>query len=537
MDGFQERKWFVYQNDHHEGPFSLEEIQDKMGAGEVQRSQYVWCQGMSDWQMMSAVRDFEGLLATPAAAQPVHPTHLQIEPEASPAVQAESLGVSLEIQHEPAPEEATHIGISIEEPKAEAQDSPSVAPLEIVSEPEPELALEPETPADIGAQPEAPRRSGFLRVFLTLSLVGLGSYAYLAGHLDPVVKNPGFVKAASAVRGVVQPGLTRIAQWVPALQILFSPIGDIEGVQPEELRELRAAAVSKIPGTVGLAVLKDELLSPTLYVAANLPNGTVLDVRVEGVPDTLVSQTSLSATTQVTLEGNLARTDPVRQLDGRPLVQGQYWVQVTPADDAKQSSDARQALAGLPAESKIAYKKAYFLGGRKDDSYSQRLKEFHDRLARKSTDELHEIRQYFSTLDLQLQSTNREYDQASSNKVPKAGAKAWNAAHSKWTRLQTQLESGFSKWTDGLSRGEYYQASLYELTRQLGDHVSQLHTAQHALMTNKGTNKAQDQVSLEVAATDLAQKRTAAAESLASLRSELERVEKLPPSANGMPQR
>jgi len=208
-------------------------------------------------------------------------------------------------------------------------------------------------------------------------------------------------------------------------------------------------------------------------------------------------------------------------------------VTVTQTDDARQSPEARAALAALPEGSKINYKKSFFLGGKKDDAYALRLKEFHDRLRIKSTDELREIRQYFSTIELQLNTSNRDYDQAHGNKNAKAGAKFWNQVHGKWTKLQSQLEAGFSKWAEPLGRKEYYQAALYELTRTLGDQVSQLHTAQHAMMTNK----AKDSTAAETALAELAQRRTAANDTLTQLRGELERIEKLPPTANGMPQR
>jgi hypothetical protein len=38
MDGFSEKKWFVYMGDHHEGPFSLDEIQGKLRQAEVSAS-------------------------------------------------------------------------------------------------------------------------------------------------------------------------------------------------------------------------------------------------------------------------------------------------------------------------------------------------------------------------------------------------------------------------------------------------------------------------------------------------------------------
>jgi hypothetical protein len=48
-----EKKWFVYVGDHHEGPFNANEVNEKKTAGLVNDESYVWCEGMSDWVMLS----------------------------------------------------------------------------------------------------------------------------------------------------------------------------------------------------------------------------------------------------------------------------------------------------------------------------------------------------------------------------------------------------------------------------------------------------------------------------------------------------
>jgi len=526
MDGFQERKWFVYQNDHHEGPFSLEELQGKMGAGEVSRTQYVWCEGMADWQIMSAVREFEALVASPRSTDTESGATqmFQIAPAATDAG-AEPSAISVAIEPEPLPE-ASPVLVSIDtSPETEA----APITMSIDSTPVTSAAAGPSSTSAPSITIESqPRSSGFLKFFLVMSIVFVGAYGYMAGYLDPIVKSPAFVRTTGAIRGVIQPGLSKVAQWVPPLQMVFSPIGEIEGVLPEELSDLRAAAISKVPGAVSVAIRQDELLAPTFYLASNLPNGTVLNIEVTGVPETLLSQTALTAKTQASIDQMLAKSEPLRQADARPLVLGQYTVMVSAAEDAKQSPEARAALAQLP-EGRLNVKKTYFLGGKKDNAYAERLKEYHDRLRTKSTDELRDIRQYLSTLEFQLKASNRDFDQASANKNPKAAAKFWNGTHGKWTQLQTQLESAFSKWTEGLTRAEYFHAALYEMTRNLGDSVSQLHTAQHAILTNRAGNKPAEALD--------PQRRKTAEDALNELKTRLELVEKMPPTENGMPQR
>jgi hypothetical protein len=52
-----EKKWFVYVGDHHEGPFNAQEVSEKKNAGLVTEESYVWCEGMNDWVMLSDAKE------------------------------------------------------------------------------------------------------------------------------------------------------------------------------------------------------------------------------------------------------------------------------------------------------------------------------------------------------------------------------------------------------------------------------------------------------------------------------------------------
>jgi hypothetical protein len=96
--------------------------------------------------------------------------------------------------------------------------------------------------------------------------------------------------------------------------------------------------------------------------------------------------------------------------------------------------------------------------------------------------------------------------------------------------MQSQLEEAFSKFNEALGRDEYFHAFLFQQTRTAGDQVSQLHAAQHTLMTNRPKDMA-------AADTEILPKQKAAQESIELLKSKLEETEKLVPTANGMPLR
>lgn len=73
MTTLNEKKWFVYLGDHHEGPFSVPEVQGLMSQGKVRRESYVWCGGMTDWRPMNEVLELSALLQAAVVAPPPPP--------------------------------------------------------------------------------------------------------------------------------------------------------------------------------------------------------------------------------------------------------------------------------------------------------------------------------------------------------------------------------------------------------------------------------------------------------------------------------
>ncbi len=57
-----EKKWFLYVVDHHEGPFSLVDIRDLLEQGKTTTEAFVWREGMDDWTPMASLPDFAPIL-------------------------------------------------------------------------------------------------------------------------------------------------------------------------------------------------------------------------------------------------------------------------------------------------------------------------------------------------------------------------------------------------------------------------------------------------------------------------------------------
>lgn len=54
------KKWFVFDGKQQTGPFSLEEMQDKVGQGKIAPDQFVWCEGMEGWKALGEVDILRG---------------------------------------------------------------------------------------------------------------------------------------------------------------------------------------------------------------------------------------------------------------------------------------------------------------------------------------------------------------------------------------------------------------------------------------------------------------------------------------------
>jgi len=47
--------WYIHINDEELGPFSKQEILDKLASKEVESDDYAYCEGMDDWTEISAI--------------------------------------------------------------------------------------------------------------------------------------------------------------------------------------------------------------------------------------------------------------------------------------------------------------------------------------------------------------------------------------------------------------------------------------------------------------------------------------------------
>jgi hypothetical protein len=64
----QQKIWFIYLTDHHEGPFTPAEVAEKIGQGAVTPQSLGWKDGMAEWMPIESIAELSAALDAPAGA-------------------------------------------------------------------------------------------------------------------------------------------------------------------------------------------------------------------------------------------------------------------------------------------------------------------------------------------------------------------------------------------------------------------------------------------------------------------------------------
>ncbi len=64
MGAVQEKIWFVYLTDHHEGPLTLDEVGKRLAAGDINKDSLAWRDGMPDWVSISSIPELAQIAKT-----------------------------------------------------------------------------------------------------------------------------------------------------------------------------------------------------------------------------------------------------------------------------------------------------------------------------------------------------------------------------------------------------------------------------------------------------------------------------------------
>jgi hypothetical protein len=525
MNSFTEKKWFVYIGDRHEGPLSMEELQGKMASGQISSENYIWAEGMADWQMMKELPDFSVLLHTNSDATVMITAPSVAQQQAQPS-------------EVPSPNASPNdVYISSISAWDQTNTTGRIANINIHA-----AATDPSVRQNTKNTVSNSVMAGFLRKCLYLILFGaLGLTLYLSLQNNTALFNE-VQEVEKKSSEIVKPYLLDLTEKFPFLETWISPIPDLQDVSANELEELRFAARGKPeasnPPRLALALSKSNPLFPVFYLSSSLPDGALFRIYVVGKLDTLLNQLSFGTQLDVEVSKKLGKSRTVQFSDGKPIPRGEYFVYVSPSEhqpeSIQQMVNSFQGLAisppsELPKNTKIIAQKLYFLGGAKDATYLTRLKDYHSKLQEKASKEITEIRQFTVTLSSQLELTNSRYSNLKPGKLSIKQKKLWENFHIEWTKLQGQLDGIFLRWTPEMIRNDFFYGPLYSLTQQAGQEINKVHGLHHLFFTTKQDPKTYD--------IQLGALLGAAYNTLNLLKSKTEMVSHLHPTVNGMPRR
>jgi hypothetical protein len=544
VDSFNEKKWFVYMGDHHEGPFSLSEVQVKVAQGVVHSQQYVWCDGMSDWLPMTQVTDFQSLVNGktdhPSVSQPTQtilsPQHEAFKIEPQPDF-TESPQPSETLSPEPALElsAADFEPVLVEEkslsaiPIADVKQEPSPqAPLDVapVAELVAEQPSHSQAQSENAAQPKAPssRRSALVLFLIGFVIAGSGYFANQFGLLE-------------GVKPHVRPFLRMLGDRVPALGRWISPLPEIPELKPDQITPLELAARAPLRNQ-GLRV-EALLQGGIIFVGTNLPEGTNLELVAVGKPETLLNRFKSQFSAQATVARSLGRFLGFKGDDGGPVPIGSYWVYIYESDT--QSEPVRSVLVGLapaaqalpdpvPMGRKVAYQAEFFFGGAENDpQYRERLSKYHELLREESKTQLEELTQFSSTLSSLFNSAVDKYTALSREPKRTALRKDWDKFYEKFVKMNTQLQETFSKWQPDEKERKFH-GRLYLQTKEASLQLVEMLNFMNGYIL-------QPQSSAEDFQQKLVELNTRASKSLTELAQKILNTGQLPLTPNGMPQR
>jgi hypothetical protein len=476
MDQFEEKKWFVFLGDHHEGPFSMGEMLSKVEQKAVTSSSYVWSEGMTDWKLMKEVSAFNGLdLKT----------------------------VSTEKKEEPLKAAKAQ---KAQEEKREPNAALDLGSLKIESLQLDMTPLKKAEPPVNTAQVEKSwkRRRMIRRTIKTaagLAIVGGAGAAYQSGMLNSYIDTAQVSEKVQEVSATVmeraRPQMLSLAEKYPVLNKVISPIPRLKDVSEEDYERLRAAAsehMDKGP-SVAVAQSSEDPAHPVFYVSTNLPDGARFDVYLEGKSDTLVGKIHSSAKISLTVQKNLGKTSPLVLPQNAPLPMGEYQVFATESDGQPDSvTSILKALPPLnaaktdrlPAGLKLLARRTYFLGGAKDEAYNQKLRDYRNQLQQKARVEIADLKDLESVFEKQMQTTIQQFKGIHKGRgISAAKKKAWSSFHADWMKNEIAWLDRISKITPDALRDEYVYAEQYELARQAGQELQKLHDLQNDYFENR----------------------------------------------------
>jgi hypothetical protein len=494
MNTENEKRWFVYIGDHHEGPLSAGEVFDRKQKGQVTPESYVWREGMADWLMLSQVQE---------------------------------LNQALEALNPPAD--------SVSETPAATESTPKVEPTE---EAESQISMKSvKKSKNIDTNDQQKKRGGILGklFFALISLIGF------LGVLGIGVLAIGSRTSDTSLHSRIRPIIQQIVEKAPFLRPVFRFVPTLSDIKPQELTELESTRNSsyETEARIGIALSNADPNRPAFYVSTNLPHRTRFDVILVGESETLLNRLQFSAQNTLVTSNGLGKSETFLMDGGQPIPKGEYTVHVFESAEQEEaikneigsiapSKPQGAAPAGVPASTRFLVSKKYFLGGDRDETYLTRLKAFHESIKEKADKELAELRQFTETLILQQNSMTSEFQKIFRAKKSTPAIKAqWKKISTAWIQISGQLDQAIQTWSPETLQNEFFYGKVYGLVKSAFVAMQSLFKSEIDFI-----EKPQDKAAFEIQHGKLV---SDARDALDQLKTKMELILKAPKTPGGLP--
>jgi hypothetical protein len=270
---------------------------------------------------------------------------------------------------------------------------------------------------------------------------------------------------------------------------------ELAGLTRQEQREL-AAAIAESPQlgpSAAIGVIQKMGMGPLLVISSNQKDDTLLEVSVEGNPETLIGVFKYLLGSTLKIKNGVG-TFPLQEIQGdKKIPTGDYKISILCAT----CEDVHRHT--------VLAQKNIFIGGDKDMAYELGLRKYHDQLRGRARDELLEARQFMETLEQQT------------SDLVRISLKNDESARKNWLDLDGQLFNLVERWNTLNAHGEVFYSGVF----------SKIHAIQKKLQDLQSARPPND---------DFALRTKSIQGELAELRANIEKVSRAPLSANGMPQ-
>jgi hypothetical protein len=341
-----------------------------------------------------------------------------------------------------------------------------------------DLKSAPQPPQPIRPAPAVTTRKRSLN-FKVLGFLALIAASLVVSAMTLPGARTQSLRIISLTAKAAAPYIAQFATSNAALLELVSDIPSLPDIDAAGLSLLRKTSLTQYEKNPATLVIVPVIGSSnhTFYFGSGLPNGTRIEMRFSGIPETLLGSLEASAVLQAEIKNHLARVDLLT-----PLPAGSYRVSVTQPPFAE----------------------TLFIG-QKDEAYENGLRDFHAKIRIQASQELMEIRSAIQLMEADLAQTKKNI-----------------------TWANDVLNANVAKW----SSAEFLKASYYSSLFQLSAQVSQV-VIQYNNFKNTAADKKGDRGSMEIRAGETL---SAAQSALMNLKSKLDLAERVA-AASELPER